>query len=221
MDISTLLLQIVLVMLPGICGAILVERLTIHRPWDRFRFSLYALVLGFAAYFFTSIVLAAWNRGVATLGFSLPTLDSRFWSFFSTQPSEISSSEIAIALATSVPLAYLVSAFSHQRWLGHLGILLRATNKYGDDPLFYAELARLKKGTIVKISPDKAGFIYEGTLRALSKEDEIHEITISDVVVYRASDQRPLYRLKMCYVSCDTRSTVVEVYPDSPEMMRI
>jgi hypothetical protein len=213
MEISALVLRLIVIMLPGIVCALLVEKLTIHKPQNEFRFVMNVLLFGFLSYVCLGIMsgLASWAIGLTP--WSPVRAKLGFWDSLLDERAPISFLEIGLSVLVAVPLAYAISAFSFRRLASRLGVWLRVTNKFGDEPLFYAELATLKEGTLLSVWHGRNALVYEGTLRSLSKDSGFNEITLQDVIAYKAADMKSEYRLPMCYIACDEKSLVIEVIP--------
>ena len=50
MELTELTLRLVVLLLPGAIAALIVDKLTPHRPWSSFRFILHAIILGSITY---------------------------------------------------------------------------------------------------------------------------------------------------------------------------
>lgn len=58
---SQLLIVVIVVLLPGILATSIADKLTIHSPWDSFKYPLYALVLGVLTYSLLQILIYGWD----------------------------------------------------------------------------------------------------------------------------------------------------------------
>jgi len=50
MNISVLALKLILILIPGIIATIIIDRLTIHKPWTSFKFSVNSILCGSISY---------------------------------------------------------------------------------------------------------------------------------------------------------------------------
>jgi|GEM_PF-1644462 len=212
MEISSLVLRILILLLPGVVAALLFEKLTIHRPWSNFRFGIYTFLFGATAYLVLSTLAVGLSTlsslGGCQLGFSVT-----FWDALLDDTKSVSFTEVGFSMLAAVPIALISSAAASRNVVNRLGFLLRATRKYGDEPLFYAELASLDS-PILRIWAEH-GLVYEGRIRSLSKESGFNELAIEDVIVFDRG-LNELYRLRMAFFSCDESKLVVEVVPQVP-----
>jgi hypothetical protein len=118
--------------------------------------------------------------------------------------------EVGLSVLVAIPVAYTAAAIISHSFANRLGVWLGATKKYGDEPLFYAELASLNK-PLLRVWT-KRDLVYEGRIRSLSKEAGFNELAIEDVVAYRRN-LTPLYRLPMVFFSLDEADITIEVIP--------
>lgn len=209
MELTSFALRVLVLLLPGVVCALLFEKLTIHRPWTNFRFVIYIFLFGASAYLVLSFVSLLFACVCDLIGYE-SLWNITFWDVLLSDRVDVSFLEVGLSMLVAIPIAYVTSAGASRNLVNRFGVRLGATRKYGDEPLYYAELASLGK-PLLRVWTAQ-GLVYEGKIRALSKERGFNELTIEDVVV---CDRKLtfLYRLKMAFFSFEETNIAIEVVP--------
>lgn len=131
MDISQLAVRLVIVMLPGIIAALIIERLTVHKPWDSFRFVLYSFLLGTLSYLALQCVFS-----IVSCLFSIGIKVS-FWDAIDGGAPLLNFREIFSAVVVSIFLGSIISTIITWKWFHRIAQKFGISEKYGDESLFY------------------------------------------------------------------------------------
>lgn len=207
MEISAFVLRVLVLLMPGVVSALLFEKLTIHRPWTNFRFLIYTFLFGATVYLVLSIASFSFDYLCDLNGYESQWRIA-FWDALLNESKRVSFLEVGLSMLIAVPIAFAASAGASRNLVNRFGVKLRTTRKYGDEPLYYAELASLGK-PLLRVWTEQ-GLVYEGEIRSLSKESGFNELALEDVIV---CDRRlvELYRLKMVFFSFEESNVVIEV----------
>lgn len=203
MDISELAVRLVVMMLPGIVSALIVERLTVHKAWDAFRFPMYALLLGGACYLLMQAFLNV-TQCMFGVGGRLV-----FWSALGDSTRVLDFREIFSAVVVSILLGVAASFAINKKWFNRIAQRLRVTEKYGDESLFYFFLNSPNVSWIrIRIAEDD--LIFDGYRESFSESEVWQEVLLRDVQVYRLSDSKHLYDLDSAYIRCSADRAIIE-----------
>jgi hypothetical protein len=216
---SQLLIVVVVVLLPGILAASIAGKLTIHLPWDSFKFTLYALVFGVLNYSLLQILLYAWdvlryiwNTENSTQHRAIVWTSLTVWNIARKGSSIISSLEIVSSVFLAVPVSFLVAACVEHKMLTRIGSWMRVTSKYGEENL-YSYFMNMKENEWIYVRDKENNLTYEGKASWHSENESLHELVLQDVVVYRYEDSARLYSVPTMYLSREVGKLVIESVP--------
>jgi hypothetical protein len=203
-----------ILILPGILATIIVERLTIHKRTNSFFFILYSILLGLLSYvllqifkhIFTFLKSLIYNKNIS---FSF----LHVWEVISNSNSyNVNLSEVAWATIVAVILGFIVSAIIHHKIVNKIAKKLSVSSKYGDENLFYYFLNSPEIDWIY-IRDKERELIYQGRVESYSENEKIHEIVLTDVIVYSYYNQDKLYTTPTIYICKDLGKLQIEQIP--------
>ena len=165
MQPSELTIRIILLILPGAIAALIIEKLTVHKPWDAFRFIFYSTLMGFVTYLtYQAYYFLVVNSD--TLSFWKAIIDNR---------ASISIREILWASLIAIPIGFIVSAAIQYKVINRIAKFLKISNKYGDDTLFYHFL-NLNEVQWLWVIDKEQDITYGGFLKYYNEADSLREI---------------------------------------------
>jgi hypothetical protein len=200
MGISALTIRLILLILPGAIACLIVESLTIHKPWKSFRFILYAILLGFSSYtctqlfFYLSALKELFHSGI----FAPETINFRSAIVDANVP--ISFREIFDTCILAIPLGLIVSWVIQHQFLQKGATLLRISDKYSDEDL-YTHFLQAKEIDWVWVRDLKQELTYEGQVRYYSVDDGMRELLLEDVKVLKTVDASLIYEVSKMYLT--------------------
>ncbi|HEX8949628.1 MAG TPA: hypothetical protein VF790_11735, partial [Dissulfurispiraceae bacterium] len=190
MQTSELTIRIILLILPGAIATLIIEKLTVHKPWDAFRFIFYSTLMGFVTYL-TYQVYYFFVVSAETLSFWKAITDSRV---------SLSIKEILCAAFTAIPLGFVISAAIQYKIINKTANRLKVSNKYGDDNLFYHFL-NFNEVQWLWVRDKDQDVTYEGFLQFYNETDSLREIVLSEVKVFRSSDSEFIREAPYIYLT--------------------
>jgi len=195
MDVTDFGLRLILLFLPGIICASLVDALTTHPQRTQFQFTLRALILGVASYG----VLALFRPGIS---FFVALSDQK------VVPSLVEAGcASAVALGMAVALTYIANYKIHFR-VAHL---VRLTRRFGDQDV-WSYLFNSLDVEWVTIRDHKRNLVYDGRVRFFSEADKPAELYLQDVKVYDNASGEYLYDVAGMYVSLERTDLTIEFH---------
>ncbi len=208
MDISDLTIRLIILLLPGLVATIIVDNLTVHKPWPIFKYIIYSVILGCFSYFGTRLFI-----NIDYLFQSVEFEELKLWNSLFIQDTPISIREVFFACVISLFVGLFFSFSIQHKLLFRLARKLRISMKYGDEDLF-THVLNSPEIQYVWIRDKKRGFTYEGAVEKFSESDHIQEIFLQDVKVYNYEDSQLLYTLSNIYLSYPDKEITIEV-PES------
>jgi putative flippase GtrA len=194
-DVTEFGLRLILLFLPGIICASLVDALTTHPQRTQFQFTLRALILGVASYG----VLALFRPSISFFA-ALSDLE--------VVPSLVEAGcASAIALGMAVVLTYIANYKIHFR-VAHL---VRLTRRFGDQDV-WSYLFNSLDVEWVTIRDHKRNLVYDGRVRFFSEADKPAELYLQDVKVYDNATGEYLYDVAGMYVSLERTDLTIEFH---------
>jgi hypothetical protein len=193
MDITEFGLRLVLLFLPGIICASLVDALTTHPQRTQFQFTLRALILGVASYG----VLALFDPGISFFSALsdpkvLPSLVEAGWAS-------------AVALAVAVVLTYIANYKLHFK----IAQLIRLTRRFGDQDV-WSYLFNSTDVEWITVRDHKRNLVYDGRVRFFSEDEKPAELYLQDIKVYDNASGEHLYDVAGMYISLERTDLTIE-----------
>ena len=134
---NDLVVNVIIILFPGIIGTIIVDKVAVHSKWGSFKFGLYAIVMGILSY--GSLQLVYWLIDIYSNGFSFSNVQ---WTHLTTWYAVLNhelypkASEILFASILSVPTAFLMALTVNLKLINHCAQFIKVTTKYGDENLY-------------------------------------------------------------------------------------
>ncbi len=211
---NDVVITIAVILFPGFLAALIVENFLNYSPkWTAFKFGIYSFLLGVLTYI--ALQLSVWLIGLfpSRISFlSQLTGELDIWNFASKREGTIDLIEVFAAVAFSPIIGIITTRLANdRRWFG----LKRATgsSKYGNENLFSNFLAAKNLG-YVYIRDYELDLMYEGTVASFSENDDIQEIVLENVRIFRNHDSEHLETLPSLYISKSAGEFLIE---DAPE----
>ncbi len=129
MDISELTLKLIFVLIPGALASLLFEKLTIHKPWNSFKFIAHSILFGVLAYLMTGWFIEIINWTFKSEWNTLELMEN-------IRSKKIPFVEIGQASIAGILLGFASSAIDHYKLINRFAARLKISNKYGDINLY-------------------------------------------------------------------------------------
>jgi hypothetical protein len=208
MDVSGLTLKLIFILIPGALASMIFEKLTIHRPWNSFKFIAHSILFGVLSYLVTG-----WSISLISPFFNFHLAQLMLWRDLTSK--NIPFDEIGKATFTAIVIGFLSSALDSYKIINRFAAWLKITNKYGDINLYSHFLNSPNIGAVY-FRDLKSKLTYHGFVEFFSETDEIKEIVLINVIVYNSeieSDKNTveLYRLNAVYLSRPKDEVLIEI----------
>lgn len=174
-SINHLAIAIVIILIPGIVATIIADKLTVHRKWGSFRFSIYSLVLGVGSYGLLQLLVYGRNYFTTACKDPIQWNHLAVWNIATDSSAVVVPWEVGCATVLAIPLAYAVSAIINYKLINKLGQRLKVTTKYGEENLFSFYL-NAKEILWVYIRDIENNLTYQGEVISYSENDHMQEI---------------------------------------------
>lgn len=200
MQTSELTIRLILLILPGAIAALIIEKLTVHKPWDAFRFIFYSTLMGLISYLtYQAYYFLIGNSDILS-----------FWRAITDKAVSISIKEILCVSVIAIPLGFIVSAAIQYKVINKIANCLKVSSKYGDDNLFYHFL-NLNEVRWLWVRDKDQDITYEGLLQYYNETDSLREIVLSEVKVFRSSDSEFIREAPYIYLTFSPDRFIIEL----------
>lgn len=133
-----------------------------------------------------------------------------FWKAITDNKVPISIKEILYACIAAIPLGFIVTAIVQYKIINKIANRLKISNKYGDDNLFYHFL-NLNEVQWLWVRDKDQDVTYEGLLQYFNETDNLREIALSDVKVFRSSDSEFISEVPYIYLTFSPDRFIIEL----------
>lgn len=207
MEISSFLIRIILLILPGIISCMLFHKL-VGRVVKTKLEDLCEIII------FSVIIYGVYATVVKILGW-VGWLDYSV-TFFETVLDEKASVvwyEILLASLFGLPLAFIASYVHSNKLINKFGRLVRVTKKFGDEDVwdFFHNLPEKPEYEWVYIRDHNKNLVYFGFIHSYSDSEKERELLMGDVDVYSNDEGEFLYKAKMLYLCRDRHDLTIEI----------
>ncbi|MNF32660.1 hypothetical protein D3C76_693530 [compost metagenome] len=211
---NQLVVSLVLILTPGIIATIICDKLTNHSKWDSFKFGLYSLTLGIASYALLQL-LTYINDFIDHLikpTYGAKWTNLKIWASALNGGGEIEAWEIFTAIIFALPIALFASWLVNFKAFNKIARQLGVSNKYGDENL-YAYYLNSQEIDWVYVRDRDSELTYQGRVVSHSDKNDLQEIVLSEVSVFRYSDSAHCYDVPTIYISKERGKLVIEAIP--------
>lgn len=216
MDVSLLTIRLIVLLIPGVIAAILLEKLTIHDKWTSFNFIVYSTTLGALSYVVCFFAIEIWRLARWVLCLSTDWPEIQVWNALFNSDTPISPLEIAFACLAGVVLSLVLSYVVYKQLLFKFASWLGVSNKYGDLNLFSFFLSH-DDISWVWIRDSRSGLTYEGLVDTVSESENNREVVLKDVKVYSSNDSTFMYETEYVYLSGLSNPIVIQAPNREPD----
>jgi hypothetical protein len=194
MQLSELGLRLVLLFLPGILSAAMIDSLSTHSKRTQFQFAVRALFLGVASY----LGLAVFHHKLV------------FFQALTDTEMPVLLSEVGYATAVAVVLGAVLTLAAEKKLLFRVARSIRLTRRFGDQDV-WGYLLNSPDVEWVAVRDHKRGLVYDGHIRLFSDDSQNAELYLEDVQVYDNATGTLLYNVAGMYVALDRQDLTIEV----------
>ncbi len=210
-------ITVAVILFPGILATLMVENFLNYSPkWGSFKFSVYSFVLGVMTYIALQLIImiiGIFPSKITILPQLTGTLD--IWTFAGNREGVINLYELFAAIIISPFFGIIVARLTNdKKWIGLNK--LAGSKKYGKENLFSHFLAA-EGLDHVYIRDYEQDIMYEGSVASFSENDDIQEIVLENVRVFRNHDSELLESLPSIYISRPVGKFLIE---DAPEEIK-
>jgi hypothetical protein len=207
---TELTLKLIIILIPGALGAIIINKLTIHKEWSPFLYTLNAIIIGLFGYLGLQLIVTLFtfvqNFFSCTLVHEYKSLE--IWNTISDSKM-IPYQEIWGASIFGVALGFFGAYIDYNGIINKMGRILKISNKYGDENLF-SHFLNNKKTEVVYVRNIKNNLTYHGYIDSYSENDTVSEIVLTTVTVYNYIDSEYLYEVDKIYLSFTKSDIIIE-----------
>jgi len=209
MGLSSLLIKIIVLILPGIIGWMLFRKLV---GWSaKSKWYDFCEIIVFSVIIYG--VLGILVKILKYIGLS--DYNVIFFDTILNEETKIICvwPEIFLAGLTAVPIAFLSSYVYTHKVINRLGRYLNVTRRFGDEDVWdcFHNLPQESGYDWVYVRDCKANLIYFGCIVAYSDSGKERELLLKDVDVFTNSGGERLYKAKMLYLCRDKYDLSIEV----------
>ncbi len=207
-----LVVSLVVILIPGILAAVICDKITVHSTWDSFKFGLYAFVLGLGSYVTLQIGCYLVEM-IRTCSFAVTDqAHLRVWNSAIANGGSIPASEVVLATLISIPVAFVASYMVNYKIINKAAQKMKVSTKYGDENLFSYYL-NAKEVEWVYVRDFENNLTYQGRVDSYSENEDMQEIVLYDVTVFRYEDSAELYSVPTIYLTKEIGKFVIEAIP--------
>ena len=210
---NQLVVTLIVILLPGIIANVICDKIAVHSKWTSFKFSLYALVLGIFSYVSLQVIYYALDiyRECKLFGVSWTHLS--VWDISTNGKAGIPAKEVFFASLLSLPVSFFAAFLINRKVFFKFGSKIGVTSKYGDENLFSYYL-NAKEIDWLYIRDIENNLTYQGRIVSYSENEQMQEVFMSDVTVFRYEDSAELYSVPSVYISKEIGKFSIEAVPN-------
>jgi hypothetical protein len=203
-QIDAALLQVLVLLLPGLTARMVFGRLRANRAFSVWETIIEVFLFTFASYAIAGAIVSA-ATGTATSGSNSTNLEAIL-----SQTGEIDWPELYMAVVISVLLAALVAAAYNYKIVTVIGRVLRITRRFGDEDV-WEYLHNSPDVEWVYVRDHLQDVTYYGRISSFSDRYKQRELVLSDAIAFENDTGARLYEVDGVYVSRDVNTVTLEI----------
>lgn len=207
-----LVVTLILILMPGIVAAIISDKLTNHSRWGSFKFSLYSLTLGIGCYALLQMIVYLVNVAYCIWEGSLIWNNLQIWNSALNGGTDIAAWEVCAATVLALPVSLFACWLINFKIFNKLAQKMGVSNKFGDENL-YSYYLNAQEIDWVYVRDIEHNLTYQGKVVSHSENENVQEIVLSEVTVFRYEDSALLYAVPTIYLSRQVGKLVIEAIP--------
>ncbi|QIM64297.1 hypothetical protein [Frederiksenia canicola] len=195
-------IKIIMILFPGIITTMLLDKITEHKPWDNFKYSIFIIFYGVMSYAILQLYyIATLFYEVGKVGFDMKDVKIlNVWDFNNKEIKEIPYQEIIKAGFVSFLLGLFISYIDHKEYFSSLLLKLGLTSKYGNYSTNY-QLLKLKRNDWIDVTIWDKDLFIRGIVVSINETDGFCELCIHNAEVFIISDNGMDSIYKVDYIS--------------------
>jgi len=198
MTISALALKLILILIPGGLATLILEKLTTYLKWEAFKFIINSILLGGSSYLLSDLVFYSfYSKDIQNFWITFTSNNIPFW-------------EIIRATGMAIIIGFLAAWMENYKIITRIARKCKIADKYGEENL-YSYFLNSKEVTEVYVRDIANNLTFHGTIDSFSENEQISEITLRNVKVYRYTDSAFLYDMPKVFLSRAKNSIFIEV----------
>lgn len=209
---NQLVITVIVILFPGILAAVVCDKITIHSNWTSFKFGLYALLLGVAAYCVLQSLVFLWDVKHMYKGTFESWTQLKIWSSAIKTGAKLEPWEVIASSFLSIPTALFASWIVNYKVITKIAQTLRFTTKFGDENL-YSYYLNTDELDWIYIRDIENKLTYQGKIHSHAENDHMQEIVLTEVSVYSYENSEHLYDIPTIYMSRPLGTLIIEQIP--------
>ena len=206
MNITDFTIRLLLLFLPGLICAYLVDTFTTHKERKPFFFILQSFVYGFILYLIYWILIYFLSK----VGFKSCLPKVSFMEALLNKNSPISFLEIIIVCSFAVIFSYIFSWILNKNIHFKIAYKLSVTNKFAEADVWEFTFNSKDIDEWVTVRDHKYNLAYLGWANAFSENSNKPELLLRDVSVYDNTTGERLYQIGCMYISRNREDITLE-----------
>jgi len=197
MTLSALALKLILILIPGGLATLILEKLTTYLKWEPFKYIINSILLGGLSYLLSDLMFYVFYADDI----------KNFWLTFTS--NNIPFWEIIRATGVSIFIGFFASWIENKKLISKFARKFNIADKYGEENL-YSYFLNSKDISEVYVRDIANNLTFYGFVDSFSENDQISEITLSKVTVYRYDDSSFLYEMPKVFLSRPKNAIFIE-----------
>lgn len=198
MTLSALALKLILILIPGGLATLILEKLTTYLKWEPFKFIINSILLGGLSYLLSDLLFYIFYADdIQNFWLTFTSTNIPFW-------------EIIRATGVSVFIGFAASWIENNKMISRFARKLNIADKYGEENL-YSYFLNSKEISEVYVRDIANNLTFHGIVDSFSENEQISEITLRDVKVYKYDDSSFLYQMPKVFLSRPKNCIFIEV----------
>jgi len=203
-QIDAALLQVLVLLLPGLTARMVFSRLRANRAFSVWETIIEVFLFTFASYAIAGAIVSGPTETMAS-GSNSTNLEAIL-----SRSGEINWRELYTAIGISVLLAAIVAAAYNYKLVTVIGRFLRITRRFGDEDV-WEYLHNSPDVEWVYVRDHLQDITYYGRISTFSDRYKQRELVLSDAIAFENDTGTRLYEVDGVYVSRDVSTVTLEI----------
>ena len=211
MSITSFLIRIIFIFIPGLICYFLFSQLTGRRAKEHWQNFLVILTFSVLCYFSYFVLVTMLNSLIKLLNPSSRGIELFFIKSIFDEKVPLNWNEIILVSIIGFAMSYVFALYYNKNIVTVLGILVKVTTRYGDEDVwnFFHNVVPDIEWVVVR--DHKLDLLYYGWIDAYSDSGENRELFLKEASVHDNETGDFLYKVESMYISRDRFDLTIEV----------
>ena len=212
MNITDLVWNLFLILLPGVVSTLMLRYITTSKKYSIFEFAIYSAALGMGTLVIMELFYSLYSIIIAIFSSKYQVvwgLNLSIWDNLTNGQKNLNKLELFISYLLAIPMGFVWGFLITKKTVIKIFQKWKLTDRYGDDDVWSFYLNSPNTDWVL-VRDKTENLTYFGKVSVYSDSTEIREILLEDVIVYSTDTWEEQYQSNAVYLELNNFDFTIE-----------